>query len=312
MISQPIFLVGAERSGTTLLRLMLDGHPEMAWNEEFEYAVDLMPKVEGYPDLSVYRQYLEDDLIFRLSGHAVDANLTYPELVDSFLVQKRNGQNKRFVGATVHRHFDRLLRIWPDASFVHLLRDGRDVARSVIEMGWAGNLWTGCERWIEAEQLWETVSKSITAVRHITVRFEDLIRDPVKVLTRICEFCGVKYHSDMLGYPKHTTYKPVDPKKITSWRDKLFEEEIRLAEARIDSMLVERGYELSNLSRLTITPKMERRLRRQDYWFRLHFRLRRCGYGLVLQDYLTRRLGLRRWHNKVKSQLDAIAIAHLK
>ncbi|MGL5077751.1 MAG: sulfotransferase, partial [Waterburya sp.] len=39
LIKQPIFLVGAERSGTTLLRLMLDNHPQLAWCYEFEYAV---------------------------------------------------------------------------------------------------------------------------------------------------------------------------------------------------------------------------------------------------------------------------------
>ena len=39
MIEEPIFLVGAERSGTTLMRLMLDSHPDVAFGEEFEFAV---------------------------------------------------------------------------------------------------------------------------------------------------------------------------------------------------------------------------------------------------------------------------------
>lgn len=41
LVSEPIFLVGAERSGTTVLRLMLDHHPKIAWCSEFEYAVDI-------------------------------------------------------------------------------------------------------------------------------------------------------------------------------------------------------------------------------------------------------------------------------
>src|SRR6516225_8210575 len=294
MISQPFFLVGAERSGTTLLRLMLDGHPELAWNMEFEYAVDLMPERVGYPDLGPYHRYLEFDRVFRLSGYTIDPSLSYPELINSFLEQKRSQQSKRFVGATVHPYFDRLLRIWPNAKFIHLLRDGRDVARSVIDMGWAGNLWIGCERWIEAEQLWESISRTISPDRHVTVHYEQLVHDPVFLLTSICEFCGVKYNSAMLDYPKYTSYKPVDPKKSTSWRTNLSENDIRLAEARIGSMLVERGYKLSNLPPLTLTPDMERYLRRQDYWRRLHFRLKRIGYSLVVQEYLTRRLGLRK------------------
>jgi hypothetical protein len=312
MTSQPFFLVGAERSGTTLLRLMLDGHPELAWYSEFEYAVDLMPEAEGYPDLRAYHDYLKADRIFRLSGFTIAANLSYPALVDSFLEQKRSQHHKRIVGATVHRHFDRLLRVWPDARFVHILRDGRDVARSVIDMGWAGNLWTGCDGWIEAEQLWEAVCRAIPSDRHMTIRFEELIQDPVRQLTRICDFCGVGFHQAMLDYPKYTTYRPVDPKRISSWKDQFSENEIRLVEARIGSMLVERGYELSNLPPLTVTPALERRFRRQDYWSRLHFRFRRYGYSLVIRDYLSRRLGFRGWHKEIRRQLDAITNAHLK
>jgi hypothetical protein len=57
----------------------------------------------------------------------------------------------------VHRHYDRLLRLWPEARFIHLVRDPRDVASSCIGMGWAGNVWTGVTRWIEAERLWDEV-----------------------------------------------------------------------------------------------------------------------------------------------------------
>ena len=41
-IHEPFFLVGSERSGTTLLRLMLDHHTQLSWCNEFEYAVDLV------------------------------------------------------------------------------------------------------------------------------------------------------------------------------------------------------------------------------------------------------------------------------
>lgn len=60
-VDKPIFLVGAERSGTTVLRLMLDHHPQIAWCYEFEYAVDQMldngdfPKLEAYNDTDTAR-----------------------------------------------------------------------------------------------------------------------------------------------------------------------------------------------------------------------------------------------------------------
>ena len=143
MIGSPVFLVAAERSGTTMLRLMLSTirrSPGAATG----YAVNLMPESGGWPDLAAYREFLLTNRIFRLGhGFEIDPNLSYPELVNSFLEQLQRRTGKPIVGALVHRHFDRLLRIWPDARFIHLIRDGRDVARSCIGMGWAGSVWTG-------------------------------------------------------------------------------------------------------------------------------------------------------------------------
>jgi|GEM_PF-5624238 len=51
MISEPIFLVGSERSGTTVLRLMLAHHPQIAWCQEFEYAVDRVSDDGNFPNL---------------------------------------------------------------------------------------------------------------------------------------------------------------------------------------------------------------------------------------------------------------------
>jgi hypothetical protein len=304
LIRAPLFLVGAERSGTTLLRLMFDGHPQLAWNEEFEYAVDKMPAESGFPDTADYCHFLENDRVFRLSGFRIDRQLSYPGLVDSFLVQKRGG--KLMVGATVHRDFDRLLRIWPDARFVHLLRDGRDVARSVVGMGWAGNVWAACDLWIEAETLWGRLSQELPANRQCTVRFEDLVSDPVRELTALAEFCGVAYDPAMLDYPKRSTYQPTDARMIQSWRHKMSAEEIRLIEARIGPMLKERGYQLSNYPPLALGPSRVWRLHWQDYWGRVRFRLRRYGLPLLLQDFVTRRAALQSLQRKVRQRLNAI------
>jgi len=63
-ITTPIFLVGAERSGTTLLRLMLDHHPKMAFNYEFEFAVDQIDAAGNWPNLPTYYEYLAYHRIF--------------------------------------------------------------------------------------------------------------------------------------------------------------------------------------------------------------------------------------------------------
>ncbi|EDN67115.1 Sulfotransferase [Beggiatoa sp. PS] len=205
-IKTPIFLVGAERSGTTLLRLMLDHHPKIAFNLESEYIVDKIDANGHFPDLSNYHEYLFYNRIFLDSGFKIDKSLDYPALVNSFLQQKQERDNKPIIGATVHRHFDRLINIWPQAKFIHILRDGRDVARSNIMMGWAGNLFTGIDLWITAKNRWKKLSRHLKQEQHITVRYEDLIQSSEEQLTKICEFIGVPFDKVMFDYAERSTY----------------------------------------------------------------------------------------------------------
>ncbi|MBR8828130.1 MAG: sulfotransferase [Gomphosphaeria aponina SAG 52.96 = DSM 107014] len=312
MISEPIFLVGAERSGTTVLRLMLTHHPQIAWCQEFEYAVDRVADDGNFPNLEEYYEWLETNRVFQATGFAIDPSLNYPELVNSFLEQQRDRQNQQIIGATLHRHYERLVKIWPNARFIHLIRDGRDVANSCIGMGWAGNVWTGVERWLVAEQLWGRLKGLLSASRYFEVTYEQLISDPEATLTSICNFIGLPYNQAMLSYPQTTTYEFPDPKFIQQWRSKLSEHEIQLVESRIGQMLTERGYELSLLPSLKVPPMMELKLKLQDKWERFQFRLRRYGLPLFVSDYLSRRFGRKEWQKQIKLQLNAIDKKYLK
>ncbi|MEO0948416.1 MAG: sulfotransferase, partial [Cyanobacteria bacterium J06641_5] len=222
-----------------------------------------------------------------------DRGLSYPELVDDFLRQRWCSAERPVIGATVHHHFDRLLKIWPDAKFVKILRDGRDVARSCIGMKWAGNLWRGADRWIEAEHLWIELARSLPPERYIEFKYEDLITDPAVVLGRICEFMGVAYDPAMLTYPQSTTYSTPDPKLVSQWKKKLSDRQIQLAEARIGTMLTERGYELSGLPRIEVSPLQVLVLHVHNYLMRTWGRLQDHGPLVVAMDFVSRRLGLK-------------------
>jgi hypothetical protein len=236
-ISNPIFLVGAERSGTKVLRLMLDHHPQVAWCNEFEYAVDLITPEGMYPNLEAYYQWLETHRIFRATNFIIDRSLDYPQLVNSFLSQKRHRGGKLLIGATVHRHLDRILKIWSNARFIHLVRNGRDVTRSCVGMGWAGNVWTGVELWREVESLWTQLEQQIAEERKLNVVYEELISNPVKILQQVCDFIGVDYDEAMLNYHQTTTYDFPDPKFIGQRQRKMSKTEIQLVESRISEIL---------------------------------------------------------------------------
>ena len=186
MKDSPIFLVGAARSGTTILRLMLDQHPEICWFGEFGYAVDQIDLDGNEPEISRYHEYLEFNRIFKSHNIKRDRKLNYSELLKSFLIQKLELSGKATIGATVHQKFNFLLRYWPDARFIHIVRDPRDVATSVIEMGWAGNVLYACDGWIESEDRWSNFKNTIDTARCFELTYENLISNSEEVLRQFC------------------------------------------------------------------------------------------------------------------------------
>ena len=313
MLSRPVFLVGAERGGTTMLRLMLDHHPKITWLNEFEYSVVKIPEKEGqWPDLPAYYEWLDSHRIFRATGFTIDRSLDYPHLVDSFLRQRLERSGKPIIGATVHYDFHKLLRIWPDAVFIHNVRDPRDVGRSVIVQGWAGNLYTAVSQWIEAERHWDQMCKTLPEDRRVEVQFENVIADPQTHLTRICELIGVPYDPAMLSYPEGTTFDLPDPKLTLQWKRKLSEHEIQLAEARLGDMLEQRGFEPSGLAPLEVSPKMLQELLRQDTSYRRRFRIRRYGFVLWSIYAVLKRLPFKGLRRRVRLRLNDIDRSHLK
>ena len=308
----PVFLIGAERSGTTLLRLMLDGHPQVAWLNEFEYAVDHIDSTDDWPDIGSYVEWLGTHRIFNATGFTVDRSLDYPSLVKSFLVQKQQRDQKPVIGATCHRHYDRLRRIFPQAKFIYLLRDPRDVARSNIGMGWAGNVWYGVERWIEAERLWQQVKVSIADTDYIELRYEALIATPEQTLTTISNFMGLNYDPQMLNYPARTTYSAPDPTLTEQWRRKLTPHELELVEYRAGELMEARGYGLASNSHSKPSSLELSFLAIQNKLYKIRFRIDRFGWSLFVSEFWARKLKLKGWEKMLRLRMNAIAEKHLK
>ncbi len=89
MLTEPVLLVGAEQSGTTLLRLMLDSHPEVAFAEEFHYAVDAITADGRYPSTVEFGARLALDRTFATSGFHFDPTLGFEEMVNGFLLSRQ-------------------------------------------------------------------------------------------------------------------------------------------------------------------------------------------------------------------------------
>lgn len=311
MIEQPILLVGSERSGTTLLRLMLDSHPELAFGEEFEWAVEQIGQDGAWPDVDDYETYLETNRPFQTSGFTFDRSVTYPELINGFLDQRRRAKGVELVGATVHFGFDKALALWPKAKFIHMVRDPRDVAPSCVAMGWAGNVWFGMDNWIQAEDEWDRIAPRLADDQVLTVRFEELLADHEAVLAQICEFIGLDYTDRMLDYAKTTDYDVPQPGRSQGWRRSLDDRQVRLIEARAGDRLVERGYEPSGLGPLELTDNRHRLLKWQDRIGRIRFRIERFGLPLTVKEMAGRLLGRDDWWRSARREIMEIEKTHL-
>ena len=312
----PIFLVGAERSGTTLLRLMLAAHPELAVLSEFEYVVDPLAPHPHHgkpgdppPPAERLRERLDGDVIFGYHheefGLDLPAGLGYRELAHHLLHQVRAAKpDAAAVVAVVHRHIDQLPRLWQAGRYVHIVRDPRDVARSNIGMGWAGNVYHGVERWLEVERQWDRLRATLDEGGYLELRQEDLIHEPEATLTGLCRFCGVDYTDEMMSYAGASTYEKPDPSLTEQWRRKLTPRQIGLVEARAGALMMARGYELSGHPPVTPGPLGRARLRAGDKLGTLRHRVGVSGAGLFVQDVVSRKLGIESWQRALRPKLE--------
>lgn len=302
----PVFLVGALRSGTTMLRIMLNHHPKIAFPDEFEFVTPCITKNGAFPREQTYHEWLQNNRIFRASKLNIDKSMKFEELCHSFLEQFKDREKKQIIGTTVHNHFERLSFVWPKAKYIHLIRDGRDVARSFIPMGWASNTYNAADHWLTIENAWDKLESNLEKGFWHKVRYEDLLYNPEAELKKICDYIGVEYDPAMLEYPKTTTYSSPDPKLAYQWVHKQTPEELGLVEGKIGEMLVKRGYELSGYD-LTKPSWLARiRLMMQNKIYVINFRIKRYGLPLVIAEIITRKVGMKAINQKLNRKIDLL------
>jgi hypothetical protein len=207
-----VFIVGMNRSGTTLLRMMLDAHPQLTIPPETHFVPDLI-KASREPDATP-----EDALAamksarewgdFGFSDEQILARLrALPKLrpgpaVRTFYEAYMAEQGKPRWGEKTPTYVQKMKliqRALPEARFVHVIRDGRDVALSVLDR---------TVRDLTAADVAKRWKKKITKARedapqleHYTeIRYEDLILDTEPVLRRVCEFIDLTWDDAVLNY----------------------------------------------------------------------------------------------------------------
>ena len=284
------FVVGLTRSGTTLLRMMLDAHPELTVPPETHFVPDLIKAAtqesgaeamlaaltenRTWGDFGVATEDMRQRLARLEPGDAAGA-------VRAFFRAYAERQGKPRWGDKTPAYMlavTRIGRTLPEARFIHLIRDGRDVAlsqtaRAINEQPPPPEQ---AARWVKRISKSREQAAKLGGERYIEARYEDLVRDPEPVLRRVCELVDLDYDGRMLTYHERAagrlqemagelrsegshakqeagyridnhapTTKPPDPGKLDKWRREMDPADLAAYDEVAGDLLRELGYEVT-------------------------------------------------------------------
>ncbi|HKR05420.1 MAG TPA: sulfotransferase [Bacteroidia bacterium] len=253
----PFFVIGNPRSGTSLLRLMLNSHPEICvppecgfiewWHEKYsgwskknipekgkvdEYVNDILSskKMETW---HIKKKNLKDNILFYKPGNYADlcavVCLTFAQLKDKSGLKRWGDKNNYYI-----QKIDKLLSIFRDAQFILIIRDGRDVAcsyrniqkletSSVYKPKLSYKIDEIAIEWLSNNQNVLTFFELLPVHQKHILKFESLVTDTKHELKKICMFLGLNFSGEMLDYFLHNRKGHDEPEEFIDWKKKTME-----------------------------------------------------------------------------------------
>ena len=274
------FVVGCPRSGTTLLMRMLDSHRRLALVDEAHFIPSVITGAVAKSDPALtpalverarnHRRFHRLGLSDEFVRDTANGTRTYSEFVSALYSEYGKARGKRLVGEKAPyyvRFLPVLHALFPRVRFVHIIRDGRDVALSLVNwahrknkgpvaryelarhepvaacaLWWAERTATGCRD-----------GKRLGPAHYLAVRYEDLVARPEGELRRITEFLELPYAPAMLkfheakirhkpGLSAKSAWLPPTP-GLRDWRRDMAPRDVELFEALAGDLLTDLGYE---------------------------------------------------------------------
>ena len=271
------FLVSSGRAGTTLLRAMLNAHPEMSVPPETFFVMRLLPDRERWEAADGFdvERFVSDILVndrfsrWELPENIVREGVTerrpedYSGAIRSLyaLYAARAGKRRYADKTPVYIYeIPELAEAFPEAVFVHVIRDARDVAPALVEMDVRPNgLPEAALLWRERVDAGLTAGRELGPGRYLELRYEDLVAEPEAALRRLCEFIALDYDPAMLRYPetasevaardggaeRHRGIFLEPTTGLRDWRRDLSAEDVEVIELLAGDTLAALGYELA-------------------------------------------------------------------
>lgn len=265
----PIFVVGMPRSGTKLLRTLLNNHSEIGITvNESGYLPYFYRNFSRYEPIQqrenfsrFYKDFSATTFFQRLMEEHpfIDEDQwyqaveiwTYPGVIEGFYRHYARSVNKKIWGDKTPSYMMEmplLKSLFPSAKFIHIIRDVRDYCLS-INKAWNKNILRASQRWNDAINRSRRDAQKLPPGDYLEVRFEELLSAPERVLPGICRFLGVSYEEDMvrlekpsenLGDAKGSTQIVTD--NYGKWKQRMKPSKIAKIERICHPLLSELGY----------------------------------------------------------------------
>ena len=300
MYMKPIFIAGSERSGTTLLRLMLHSHPRIAIPPQTKYMKKIYKRRLMFGNLENEKNRKKLALWFNNNFNAStkidDLNIELNEVIQEILSSKSLGaalavpwnsyakkHSKERWGDKrpyyIH-HMDKLRELYPDAQIIHMIRDCRDVIASLNDMPWWHKTFEySILNWKSAILHGLTARQNTKIDEYIELRYEDLITNPEYELSRLCQFLGEEYNPAMLDFQKTSEFSvpnykmawhgatrgPLNSRSVGRWKRDLTAYQISLIQWAVGDELFRLGYDLSKTEPLSIKHQMNFNLKKTKF-----------------------------------------------
>src|SRR4051794_19185395 len=214
---RPIFIVGCPRSGTTLFRTMLHAHPRIAVPPETRFVTPGYVRRYAFGPLDSERNRMRlarwivdrPESRFRVLG--LDADDVKKQIVEGpptlgsalgivFRAYSESHGKARWGDKrpAYYSFVDELDHLFPDAQFVHMVRDGRACVASMKKTKWFDHEPIPCmATWMMAIDCSQESGARLGPDRFLEVRYEDLVTAPEPAIRRVCEFLGEEYAPQM-------------------------------------------------------------------------------------------------------------------
>lgn len=277
LFPSPFFIVSSGRSGTTLLRSILINNPDVSIPPEsyvissairkfYTYRIldweDLVKIIVGEFEQHVSFKYWQIDLknIYRellsLQQNERSLAVILDKIYRYYIDQKTPGAHLWGDKTPKNVFYLKWInKVFRDAKFIHLVRDGRDVVNSYLKKNPELRLKEACTRWNKSIEKTQSFKKEKDKQHYLEIKYEQLVQNPEKTIRLVCNFLGISYTQEMLDFTSvvdnlgdgnlqhHTNLKnPINTKSIGKWKYDLDKTQISEISRLLNKNLKSLGY----------------------------------------------------------------------